>query len=113
VVTFDPPNDPEDEDEPNLEYDFDPASASDHYTRFPVRNPTRFLKSCIDHVRSLIWLPRREYGGGVISTGGPEVSLVSISRANRASHNLTRSPEVRKCQEDADRGVWMAQRFQK
>ena len=38
MVTFDPPSDPEDEDEPNLEYDYDPASASDHYTRFCLKD---------------------------------------------------------------------------
>ncbi|GAB7351189.1 hypothetical protein MBLNU459_g1633t1 [Dothideomycetes sp. NU459] len=73
VGKFDGPLDPEDEDEPNLRYDFDPASESDHYTRFPVHDPTEFLKSCIDKVRSLHWIPRRVYGRGVITTDGPEV----------------------------------------
>jgi hypothetical protein len=108
VVTFDPPSDPEDEDEPNLEYDFDPASASDHYTRFPVHNPIQYLESCIDHVRSLTWLPRREYGGGVISTGGPKVSLFFISRVYKASYDLILFRQVHERQENIDGGVRMA-----
>lgn len=94
MVTFDPPSDPEDEDEPDLKYDYDSASASDHYTRFPVHNPLQFLESCIDHVRSLIWLPRHEFGGGVISTVGPKVSVFFISRVNKASYDLTSFREV-------------------
>jgi len=114
VVTFDPPSAPEDEDEPNAQYDFDPASENDHYTRFPVHNPVQFLRSCIDRVRSLEWLPRHVHGPGVVSTHheGSEVSLPFTSVTDLRYHNLTFLCVVHKSQEDTDRGVWMARQFQ-
>ena len=104
MVTFDPPLDPEDEEEPNLQYDFDAASASDHYTRFPVHDPVQFLQSCIDKIRNLDWLPRRVHGG-VISTGGPEVSLFFVSSI---CNDFTDLKIVFSCQADTDKGVWLA-----
>lgn len=90
MVRFDPPSAPEDEDDPNAQYDFDPASDYDHYTRFPVHNPVQFLRSCIDRVRSLDWFPRHVHGPGIISTyhEGSGVSLFFMSHRNRRFHDL-------------------------
>lgn len=109
VGKSDGPVDPEDEDEPNPRYDFDPTSGSDHYTRFPVRIPSEFLKSCTDKVRSLDWIPRRVYGRGVISTGGPEVSffLRWPWQPSYASTDLFLH-KAYKSQRHTGRGVWMA-----
>lgn len=114
VVTFDLPCAPEDADEPNLHYDFNPASDHDHYTRFPVHNPVHFLKSCIRRVRSLDWLPRHVHGVGIISTlcEGPGVSLLFMPYASQRFQDLTFLCVVYKSQEDTGRGVRMARQFQ-
>lgn len=75
MCMFDGPCAPEDEDHPDPQYDFDPSTASDHYTRFPVRLPSEFLKSCIDKVRSLEWILSRDQRG-IIFTNNPSVSLM-------------------------------------
>jgi hypothetical protein len=72
IIDFDGPMSPEDEDDTSARYDFLPSSPLDHYTRFPIHCPVEVLQSCIDKVRSLEWLPRRESGRGVLSTGGKE-----------------------------------------
>jgi hypothetical protein len=61
---------PEDEQDISARYDFHSSSPLDHYTRFPIHCPAQLLQSCIDDVRSLEWLPRREFGRGVLATGG-------------------------------------------
>lgn len=49
-----------------------------------------FLQGCIDKIKSLEWIPRKIHGGGVISTGGIEVSSSSDDddRSMRAITNL-------------------------
>ncbi|THX49253.1 hypothetical protein D6D11_05742 [Aureobasidium pullulans] len=76
VCDFNGPVDEEDDVDggQELRYDFDPSCPSDHYTRFPVRDPVVFLQGCIDRIKSLECIPRKIHGGGVISTGGIEVS---------------------------------------
>ncbi|KEQ87306.1 hypothetical protein M438DRAFT_166593 [Aureobasidium pullulans EXF-150] len=74
VCDFNGPVDEEDDVDggKELRYDFDPACPSDHYTRFPVRDPVVFLQGCIDKIKRLEWIPRKIHGMGVISTGGIE-----------------------------------------
>lgn len=76
--------------EKELQYDFDPACPSDHYTRFPVRDPVVFLQGCIDKIKRLEWISRKIQGMGVISTGGIEVSssFCDGKRSMRAITNL-------------------------
>jgi hypothetical protein len=76
IIEFDGPIPPEDEEDPHARYDFHPSSPLDHYTRFPIHCPVEVLQSCIDKVRSLKWLPRKEFGRGVLSTGGEEYERV-------------------------------------
>jgi hypothetical protein len=70
IVEFDNPIAPEDNDDPHARYDFHLSSPVDYYTRFPIHCPVELLQSCIDKIRNLEWLPRREYGRGVLDTGG-------------------------------------------
>jgi hypothetical protein len=76
ILDFDGPISPEDEEDTSARYDFHPSSPLDHYTRFPIHCPVKVLQSCIDKVRSLEWLPRKEFGRGVLSTGGQEYERV-------------------------------------
>ncbi|THW92277.1 hypothetical protein D6D18_06366 [Aureobasidium pullulans] len=75
VCDFNGPVDEDEEDEvegQELRYDFDPSCPSDHYTRFPVRDPVVFFQGCIDNIKRLEWIPRKIHGMGVISAGGIE-----------------------------------------
>jgi hypothetical protein len=78
IIDFDGPIPPEDEEDPDAHYVFSPSSPLDHYTRFPSHCPIKVIQSCIDKVRSLEWLPRREFGRGVLSTGGEEYERVKM-----------------------------------
>jgi hypothetical protein len=70
IVEFDNPIAPEDNEDPCARYDFHPSSPVDHYTRFPIHCPEELLQSCINKIRNSEWLPMKEYGRGVLSTGG-------------------------------------------
>ncbi|THY64583.1 hypothetical protein D6C97_02663 [Aureobasidium pullulans] len=91
VCDFNGPVDEDEEDEVDgqeLRYDFDPSCPSDHYTRFPVRDPVAFLQGCVDKIKRLEWIPRKIHGTGVISMSGIEVSS-SFYDGDRSMRALT------------------------
>jgi hypothetical protein len=76
IIDFDGPISPEEQQDTSARYDFHPSSPLDHYTRFPIHCPVEVLQSCVDKIRSLEWLPRREFGRGVLATGGKDYKRV-------------------------------------
>jgi hypothetical protein len=108
IVDFDSPVSPEDNEDLHARYDFHPSSPLDHYTRFPIHCPEELLQSCIDKVRNLKWLPRKEYGRGVLSTGGQgyeKVKRILIEEYRWGSDEFKEEEWRRDCERIWDEGV--------